>query len=68
MTLAFLKPPVIVHTNVELKRYYEYELTEHERVEHEAPAVFAVIQQELTQRTLVRPSGGAAKRGPTLPT
>ena len=33
MTLAFLKPPVIAHTNVELKRYYEYELTEHERVD-----------------------------------
>jgi hypothetical protein len=33
MTLAFLKPPVVAHTNVEFKRYYEYELTEHERVD-----------------------------------
>ncbi len=36
-------------------------------VEHEAPAVFAVIRQELTQRTPV-PLASAAKRGPTLPT
>jgi very-short-patch-repair endonuclease len=36
--------------------------------EQEAPAVFAVIRQELIQRTPSRPSGGAAKRGPTLPT
>ena len=33
MTLAFLKPPVVNHTNVEFKRYYEYELSEHERVD-----------------------------------
>jgi len=34
--------------------------------EHEAPAVFAVIRQELGSRA--RPLAGAAKRGPTLPT
>lgn len=33
MTLAFLKPPVVEHHNVEFKRYYEYELSEHERVD-----------------------------------
>ena len=41
-------------------------------VEHEAEAVFAVIRQELADRTPVpsreRPSTRAAKRGPTLPT
>jgi very-short-patch-repair endonuclease len=36
-------------------------------VEKEAPAVFEVIRQELTQR-IARPLAGAAKRGPTLPT
>jgi very-short-patch-repair endonuclease len=36
--------------------------------ETEAPAVFTVIRQELTRRMPGRPSTGAAKRGPTLPT
>ena len=36
--------------------------------EQEPEAVFAVIRQELANRTLARPSTGAAKRGPTLPT
>lgn len=33
MTLAFLKPPVVEHQNVEFARYYKYELSEHERVD-----------------------------------
>ena len=33
MTLAFIKPPQIEHHNIELARYYEYEKTEHQRVE-----------------------------------
>jgi len=33
MTLAFLKPPVVEHSNVEFARYYKYELSEHERVD-----------------------------------
>jgi hypothetical protein len=33
MTLAFVKPPVIEHHNIEFERYYKFELSEHERVE-----------------------------------
>ena len=33
MTLAFLKPPHVEHSNVEFARYYEYEMTEHQRVD-----------------------------------
>ena len=33
MTLAFFKPPVVEHQNVEFARYYKYELSEHERVD-----------------------------------
>ena len=33
MTLAFLKPPQVEHRNIEFARYYEYELSEHQRVD-----------------------------------
>jgi MFS family permease len=33
MGLAWVKPPKIEHRHVELKRYYEYELSEHEKVD-----------------------------------
>ncbi len=33
MTLAFLKPPVVEHHNIEFARYYEYEMSEHQRVD-----------------------------------
>ncbi len=33
MTLAFVKPPVIEHSNIEFAHYYEYELSEHQRVD-----------------------------------
>jgi hypothetical protein len=33
MTLAFLKPPIVEHHNVEFARYYEYEMSEHQRVD-----------------------------------
>jgi hypothetical protein len=33
MTLAFLKPPHVEHHNVEFARYYEYEMSEHQRVD-----------------------------------
>jgi hypothetical protein len=33
MTLAFLKPPVVEHHNIEFARYYDYEMTEHQRVD-----------------------------------
>jgi len=33
MTLAFFKPPVVEHHNIEFARYYEYEMTEHQRVD-----------------------------------
>jgi hypothetical protein len=33
MTLAFLKPPQVEHHNIEFARYYEYELSEHQRVD-----------------------------------
>jgi hypothetical protein len=33
MTLAFLKPPQVEHHNIEFARYYEYEMSEHQRVD-----------------------------------
>src|ERR1700722_4218264 len=33
MTLAFLKPPHVENHNVEFARYYEYEMSEHQRVD-----------------------------------
>jgi hypothetical protein len=33
MTLAFLKPPHVENRNIEFARYYEYEMTEHQRVD-----------------------------------
>ncbi len=33
MTLAFVKPPVVEHQNIEFKNYYEYEMSEHQRVD-----------------------------------
>jgi hypothetical protein len=33
MTLAFFKPPVVEQHNIEFARYYEYEMTEHQRVD-----------------------------------
>jgi hypothetical protein len=33
MTLAFMKPPQVEHHNVEFARYYEYEMSEHQRVD-----------------------------------
>ncbi len=33
MTLAFVKPPVVEHHNIEFARYYEYEMSEHQRVD-----------------------------------
>jgi hypothetical protein len=33
MTLAFFKPPIVEHHNIEFERYYEYEMSEHQRVD-----------------------------------
>jgi hypothetical protein len=33
MTLAFVKPPLVEHHNIEFERYYKFERSEHERVE-----------------------------------
>jgi hypothetical protein len=33
MTLAFLKPPHVENHNIEFARYYDYEMTEHQRVD-----------------------------------
>jgi hypothetical protein len=33
MTLAFVKPPQVEHHNIEFARYYEYEMSEHQRVD-----------------------------------
>jgi hypothetical protein len=33
MTIAFLKPPLVTHDNIEFAHYYEFEMTEHQWVD-----------------------------------